>query len=160
PPPTPILTRGDWTRPASSVWPGIPAAVADSRHPFRLSAPALDAPTTGRRKALAEWLTRPDHPLTARVIVNRLWAHHFGVGLVPSVENFGRSGVPPTNQALLDWLSVELTRGVGGAGPWTLKALHRLMVTSSAHRQASFWRPAAAKVDPENRLLWRQRPRR
>jgi hypothetical protein len=94
------------------------------------------------------------------VAVNRLWEFHFGVGLVATSDNFGRSGAPPTNPALLDWLATELTRGPGGTAPWTLKGLHRLMVTSTAYRQTSTPRAAGEKADPDNRLLWRQRPRR
>lgn len=139
---------------------------------FRLPAVEKDAATTGRRRAFAEWATRPDHPLTARVIVNRVWAHHFGEGIVKTLDNFGRSGARPTNQKLLDWLAREFVRptaalGVGrSAGQrlthnaWSLKHLHRLIVTSAAYRQESNYRSAAAKIDPENRLLWRQRPRR
>ncbi|HTE19697.1 MAG TPA: DUF1553 domain-containing protein, partial [Armatimonadota bacterium] len=160
PAPTRLLVRGDWSRLGDPVDPGVPAILDNPARPFRVAPPAPGSATTGRRRAFAEWLTRPEHPLTARVVVNRLWAHHFGVGLVPSVENFGRSGMAPTHQPLLDWLSVGLTRGISGSRPWTLKALHRLMVTSSAYRQGSASRAAAAKLDPENRLLWRQRPRR
>ncbi|HLK56909.1 MAG TPA: DUF1549 and DUF1553 domain-containing protein, partial [Chthonomonadaceae bacterium] len=160
PPKTPILIRGEWTRPGEMVEPGIPAILDDPKRPFTVPLPNADATTTGRRRALAEWITRPDNPLTARVIVNRLWAHHFGVGLVASVENFGRSGAAPTNQPLLDWLACALTQGVNGSRPWTLKALHRLIVTSAAYRQASAFRPEAARLDPDDRLLWRQRSRR
>lgn len=179
PPATPLLARGDWLHPADPVEPGVPQILDDPRHPFKLPTPVPGATTTGRRKAFAEWLTRPDHPLTARVLVNRMWAHHFGIGIVPSVENFGRSGAAATNRALLDWLAVSFASGEwrGERGedksaalsphasplspaPWSIKQLHRLMVTSSAYRQTSALRPEAAKVDPDNRLLWRQRPRR
>lgn len=181
PPPTPLLTRGDWLRPADPVEPGVPEILNDPRRPFTLPSPAPGAVTTGRRKAFAEWITRPDHPLTARVLVNRIWAHHFGVGIVPTIENFGRSGAAPTNRALLDWLATAfsglssseprvpgLSASKGNSEPgtqnpelnWSIKRLHRLIVTSSAYRQASALRPEAAKVDPDNRLLWRQRPRR
>jgi hypothetical protein len=160
PPPTHVLIRGEATRPGDTVEPGIPAILDDPRHPFTVPAPAPGATTTGRRRALADWIVRPDNPLTARVMVNRVWAHHFGVGLVASVDNFGRSGTPPTNRALLDWLACDLVRGVNGSPPWTLKALHRLIVTSIAYRQSSDYRAQAARIDPENRLLWRQRSRR
>jgi hypothetical protein len=161
PPPTRILLRGEWTNPGDPVEPGIPAILNNSRQPFTLSVPSANAETTGRRRALADWITRPQNPLTARVIVNRVWMHHFGVGLVSSPDNFGRSGALPVNRPLLDWLACELVRGVGGqAKPWTLKALHRLIVTSAAYRQASAFRAEAARKDPENRLLWRQRSRR
>lgn len=161
PPPTRILIRGEWTRPGEPVEPGVPAILDDPRHPFAVPPPAAGAVTTGRRRALAEWIVRPDNPLTARVLVNRLWAYHFGVGLVASVDNFGRTGAAPSNPALLDWLASELIHGVGGtAKPWSLKALQRLIVTSAAYRQSSAFRALAAGADPEDRLLWRQRPQR
>lgn len=164
PPLTPILQRGDWLRPGEAVGPGIPAVLA--RVPFRLQPPSPDAASTGRRRALAEWVTHPAHPLTARVMANRVWAHHFGSGIVSTLDNFGRSGRRPTNPELLDYLACGFAGGdyrlSGGdrAVPWSVKALHQVIVTSAAYRQASGWRPAAAAVDPENALLWRQRPRR
>jgi mono/diheme cytochrome c family protein len=157
PPPNHLLLRGEWTKPGDVVEPGIPSVLDNPKHPFLITTAGKDAPSTGRRRALAEWITRTDNPLTARVIVNRIWSHHFGVGLVPSLENFGRSGMPPTNQPLLDWLACSLERGVNGGKPWTLKALQRLIVTSAAYRQASAYRPEAARVDPDDKLLWRQR---
>ena len=156
PPPNNILLRGEWTKPGETVEPGIPAVLDDPRHPFTIPTPLVGATSTGRRRAFAEWLTRPDNPLTARVIVNRLWAQHFGVGIVASVENLGRSGIPPTHPELLDWLASNFV----AKGNWSLKKLHWLMVTSTAYRQSSAWRADAAKVDSENRLLWRQRSRR
>ena len=83
--------------------------------------------SSGRRTALADWLTRPDHPLTTRVIVNRLWQHHFGRGLVATPSDFGLIGDDPSHPELLDWLATELV-----AQGWSLKAMHRLMVTSAA----------------------------
>ena len=160
PPPTTIRIRGEWTRPGDPVDPGVPAVLEDPRNSFRLPATPAGAKTTGRRRALADWITRGDNPLTARAIVNRVWERHFGVGLVATPENFGRSGAAPTNQALLDWLACNLVRGFEGSAPWTLKAMHRLMVTSAAYRQASTLRPDAARIDSDDRLLWRQRPRR
>ena len=159
PPPTPLLARGEWLKPGEPVPPGILAVLDDRSHPF-VASKAASEHSTGRRTAFAEWLTRPDHPLTARVIVNRLWAHHFGEGIVSSTANFGRSGARPTHPRLLDWLATELVRGGEDGAPWTLKRLHRLMVTSRTYRQASRRREEAAKADPENRLLWRQRQRR
>jgi mono/diheme cytochrome c family protein len=160
PPPTPLLARGDWLKPADPVEPGIPAIL--DREGFRVPPPAAGSATTGRRRALAEWVTRPDNPLTARVVVNRVWAHHFGEGIVATVENFGRSGARPANRALLDWLAGGFAgrwaSGVGrqeadptdrsdqphptdlaeaGLRPWSLKSLHRLIVTSAAYRQSS-----------------------
>ena len=94
--------------------------------------------TTGRRKAFAAWLTRPDNPLTARVIVNRLWQHHFGKGIVATPSDFGVRGEAPTHPELLDWLATELI-----AGGWKLKPIHRLTVTSASYRQASIAPPTS-----------------
>ena len=107
---------------------------------------------TGRRTALADWLTRPDHPLTARVMVNRVWQGHFGRGLAPVSSDFGRLGEKPTHPELLDWLTSDFVKH-----GWTLKRLHRLIMTSSAYRQSSVHPDVAAGrlKDPENRLLWR-----
>jgi hypothetical protein len=157
-PKTPLLRRGDYLNPGPEVGPGAPAVLA-TRMPFAWSPPAADARTSGRRRAFAEWLTQPDHPLTGRVLVNRLWLHHFGEGIVATPDNFGHTGTPPTHPELLDWLATELAeRG------WSVKAMHRLILTSSVYRQASVVNPAlhaeARKRDPDNRLLWRQRLRR
>jgi len=159
-PATQILLRGEISKPGDAVTPAIPAVLEDRRHPFTIPAVVKGAATTGRRTALAEWITRPENPLTARVIVNRVWAHHFGVGIVPTVENFGRSGAAPTNQSLLDWLAIRFVDGSESGMGWSLKKLHRLIVTSAAYRQSSALNVTAAKFDPEDRLLWRQRQKR
>jgi len=155
PPATKILQRGDPNRPEEEVEPGVPVVLDDPEHPFRVDPPTPDAKTTGRRRAFAEWLTRPDHPLTARVLVNRIWAPYFGGGIVPSMDNFGKSGMPPRNQALLDWLATELVHQ-----GWSMKAIHRLILTSTVYRQSSHARPDGLKIDPDNNLLWRMNPRR
>jgi hypothetical protein len=114
--------------------------------------------STGRRKALAEWLTRRDHPLTARVAVNHLWMRHFQEPLVPSVFDFGRNGKLPTHPALLDWLAAELMEN-----GWSMRHLHRLIVTSDAYRRASHSAVANEtnlQRDPDNRFLWRMNPSR
>jgi hypothetical protein len=115
--------------------------------------------STGRRTVLARWITSPDNPLAARVIVNRLWQIHFGRGLVATPSDFGRQGEPPTHPELLDWLASELV-----ARGWCLKAMHRLMLTSATYRQASRVDSArstdAMQLDPENKLLWKMRMRR
>ena len=111
--------------------PGVLPALA-TPEPFRWAPPAKDAPTSGRRRAFAEWLTQPGHPLTARVLVNRLWLHHFGEGIVATPENFGVKGAPPSHPELLDWLATEFV-----ARGWSIKAMHRLMLTSAAYRQSS-----------------------
>ena len=113
--------------------------------------------STGRRTALARWIASKQNPLTARVAVNHMWARHFGVPLVPSVTDFGKNGKPPTHPELLDWLATEFM-----AQSWSMKALHRLMVTSSAYRMQSS-APAEhpdQAIDPANRLLWRMNTRR
>ena len=155
PPPTPLLVRGEYQKPGEEIEPGIPTILADPKQACVVPKVVSGAPSTGRRMALAEWITSPTNPLTARVIVNRLWQGHFGVGIVASLDNFGRSGKPPSNPQLLDWLASDLV-----AGGWKLKRLQRLMVLSSAYRQSSALRPEAAALDPENHLLWRQRVQR
>ena len=107
----------------------------------------LDSGRSGRRE-FAEWLTRPDHPLTPRVMANRIWAGHFGAGLVRSPDNFGRLGDRPTHPELLDWLAAEFV-----AAKWSVKHMHRLIVTSTAYRQGSKSDPAALLMDPDNKLL-------
>src|SRR5205085_8927168 len=112
-------------------------------------------PTTGRRLALARWLTDPRHPLTARVLVNRVWMHHFGKGLVGTPGDFGRLGERPTHPELLDWLASEFV-----ASGWRMKKLHKLLVTSTGYRQSSRTTEAERRVDPDNRLLGRMSVRR
>ncbi len=116
------------------------------------------AESTYQRKALAEWITDVDQgagPLLARVIVNRLWQHHFGQGLVPTVGDFGVRGQTASHPELLEWLASDLV-----AHGWRMKRLHRLIVTSAVYQQATTWNEGGGQVDPENRLLWRMRPRR
>ncbi len=120
--------------------------------------PAADAATTYQRTALAEWLTNVDEGagrLAARVIVNRLWMHHFGLGIVGTPNDFGTQGDPPSHPELLDWLARDLIEH-----GWTLKRLHKLMVMSAAYRQSSAFDEARSTVDPANRLLWRRTPQR
>jgi hypothetical protein len=150
-----VLHRGEYGEPGPEVQPGVPAAIATAK-PFQWTRPVKGAHSSGRRLALAEWLTRPDHPLTARVLVNRLWLQHFGEGIVATVDNFGQKGARPTQPELLDWLATEFVRR-----GWSFKAMHRLIMTSSTYRQTSQFDPtlhgSARQVDPDNRLLWRQR---
>ena len=155
PPPTRILQRGDYRKPGEEVQAGVPAVLEDSRHAFQIPPPRPEAKTTGHRLAFANWLTFPEHPLTARVLVNRIWAHHFGEGIVPTLDNFGKSGAAVTNQPLLDWLSSEFVRQ-----GWSIKAIHRLIMTSTAYRQSSRARAEGLRVDPDNKLLWRMNTRR
>jgi hypothetical protein len=113
------------------------------------------ASSTGRRLALARWITRRDNPLTARVAVNHVWMRHFGKPLVPTAANFGMGGKPPTHPALLDWLAVHFVDD-----GWSMKKLHRLIVTSRTYRLESQPVPENLKSDPENRYLWRMNPKR
>jgi Protein of unknown function (DUF1549)/Protein of unknown function (DUF1553) len=153
-PTTKIFRRGDPTRPKGEAAPGLPAVLVDRQ-------PAVPEPlekSTGRRLWLARWMTLPENPLIARVIVNRIWQHHFGEGLVASANDFGVMGQKPVDQNLLDWLAAEFV-----AGEWRMKRLHRMIVLSSAYQMASL-RPVDGKnvipgVDAKVADLghWRQR---
>jgi mono/diheme cytochrome c family protein len=140
---TRFFIQGDFTRPGDPVQPGVPSVL----HP-------LDAATGSRRPDrmdLARWLVDPRNPLTARVVVNRVWQRFFGRGLVETENDFGTQGSPPTHPELLDWLAVEfMEQG------WSIKHLERLIVTSAAYRQASRARPDLDRLDPRNELLARQ----
>jgi mono/diheme cytochrome c family protein len=116
---------------------------------------AADEPEQQRRVRLADWLSSDANPLTPRVIVNRLWQHHFGVGWVDTPNDFGRNGSPPTHPELLDWMASELV-----ARGWSLKTLHRQILLSATWRQSSAPNPAGLRVDAGSRLLWRFPPRR
>ncbi|MEX2287701.1 MAG: PSD1 and planctomycete cytochrome C domain-containing protein [Planctomycetaceae bacterium] len=166
---THLLVRGNTATPSKKVEPGLPqifggqspvaAAVpprAERSELHRVLSELGVKPTNGLRRGLAAWIASPENPLTARVIVNRLWQHHFGRGIVPTPDNFGRAGLPPTNSELLDWLAAELV-----AGGWRLKPLHKRIVMSSAYRMSSRADNAGAvAVDPGNDLHWRQNMRR
>lgn len=145
-PATHRLDRGDPLQPREVVAPGVPVALGQVD---------LDpaAPEQERRLALGQWLAT--HPLTARVIVNRLWAQHFGTGLVATPSDFGHMGSAPSHPELLDWLAVELIES-----GWSLKHVQRLILGSRTWRQSSRNRTAAAAVDADSRLLWRFPPRR
>ena len=149
PSPTYILLRGEHNKPGRLVGPGVPSVLTDGRTPFVVKTPFPGGtPKTGRRLALARWLTQPEHPLTARVMVNRIWHHHFGVGLVRSLENFGVKGEHPSHSELLDWLAVRFVQD-----GWSIKALHRHIMNSRTYRQSSHVKDQQVKVDPRNRLL-------
>ncbi len=141
PRPSYLLKRGRYDMPdkAHELEPSVPASL-----------PTLPTDAPRNRLGLARWLTSPDHPLTARVTVNRIWQHHFGVGLVKTAENFGVQGEPPSHPELLDWLASELIRT-----GWDLKAIHRLIVSSATFQQVSRVAPELLARDPENRLLAR-----
>ncbi len=149
-PKTFLLKRGSLLTPGPEVQPGfIASLVGGQETPARIVPPA-DGKTTGRRTALANWIASPNNPMTARVIVNRLWQHHFGRGLVGTPSDFGKNGDPPTHPELLDWLAVRLMRD-----GWSLKKLHRLMLLSNTYQQSTRFNPLAAHRDPTNALLWR-----
>jgi hypothetical protein len=153
--PTYILRRGEWNAPTRLVGPGVLSVLTDGRTPFEVSPPWEGAKTTGRRLAFAKWLTKPDHPLTSRVMVNRLWLHHFGRGIVSTPDNFGKTGQPPSHPELLDWLAIEFVqRG------WSMKAMHRLMMTSATYRQSSQVTDEHRARDPDNHLFSRMPLRR
>jgi mono/diheme cytochrome c family protein len=150
PSPTYVLRRGDYLRPGEPVGPGVPSVLTDGRTPFVVTPPWPGARQTGRRLAFARWLTRPDNPLTPRVLVNRVWKGHFGAGIVRTPGNFGKAGTRPTHPELLEWLAVEFVRR-----GWSLKALHRLLMTSTTYRQTSAVTPEQARLDPDNALCSR-----
>ncbi|MFQ5732359.1 MAG: PSD1 and planctomycete cytochrome C domain-containing protein [Planctomycetaceae bacterium] len=150
PSPTYILKRGNYLTPGRLVGPGVPSVLTDGKTPLEIKPPWPGATKTGRRLALAKWIIRPDHPLTARVIVNRIWKHHFRSGIVKTLDNFGKAGARPTHPELLDWLAVEFVRR-----GWSLKSLHRLVMTSAVYRQSSRVKAEHERRDPPNVLLSR-----
>jgi hypothetical protein len=160
PPPTYLLKRGNFETPGEEVPPGFLSVLSDAARPEPIPTRSPAGATSGRRLAFAQWLTeqgsRPA-ALLARVMVNRLWQHLFGQGLVPSPENFGRSGEPPTHPELLEWMASEFAQS-----GWRVKPMLKLLMTSTAYRQSSRSSPAAGgeAADPGNRLLGRMRLRR
>ncbi|HZT36647.1 MAG TPA: DUF1549 and DUF1553 domain-containing protein [Bryobacteraceae bacterium] len=146
-PPTYRLAGGVWNARQEEVQPGF-LSILDP-YPAKITPPP-GANTTGRRTALANWLARPDNPLTARVMVNRIWFYHFGQGIVDTPSDFGRMGQRPTHPELLDWMASEFVRT-----GWDIKRMHKLIVMSNTYRQSSRFNPDAAAQDPRNRLMWR-----
>jgi hypothetical protein len=140
--------------PREKVTPGELTVLA-SFHPGAIPEKAPSLPTSGRRLAFAQSLTDGKHPLTTRVLVNRIWHHHFGRGIVASLGDFGHIGERPTHPELLDWLASEFV-----AQGWSLKKLHRLILTSTAYRQSSVRSAEKDRIDPDNRLLGRMNSRR
>lgn len=139
---SPVLIRGNPGRPGKQVPRQFLQVVAGpERKPFTKGSGRLE---------LAQAIVDPKNPLTSRVIVNRLWQHHFGTGLVPTPSDFGTRGLPPSNPELLDWLSLKLMQS-----GWSLKQMHRVILTSNVYRQSATENAVARGVDPENRLLWR-----
>jgi len=148
PGPTHRLYRGEPTAKREAVLPNAPEVFTDLEL-------AADSAEDERRKQLADWIASPKNPLTARVIVNRIWQFHFGTGLVDTPSDFGAAGVPPTHPELLDWLAIELIDN-----DWSLKHIHRLIVQSATYQQSSHPNPQALKADGGTRLLWRYPPHR
>jgi len=146
-PPTFLLRRGVYDSFGPEVQPGFLSAIDD--RPPKIEPPA-DLNSTGRRTALANWLASSDNPLTARVMVNRIWQHHFGEGIVRTPSDFGVQGDPPTHPKLLDWLASEFVRG-----GWSMKHIHRLILTSATYQQACVATPSDLRLDPEDRMLAR-----
>lgn len=155
PSPTYIYVRGDHTQSGRLVGPGVPSVLTDGKTPFEPPSLEGGAVGTGRRLALANWLVDGEHPLTSRVMVNRIWSHHFGRGIVSSVSNFGKLGTLPTHPELLDWLAVEFVES-----GWSMKHMHRLMLSSRAYRQVSDLSEDLIAKDPDNELLTRMPLRR
>ncbi len=143
-----VLRRGDLDKPGAEVQSGALSALPALKNRFDIPA---DGPESLRRAALADWIAHRDNPLTWRSIVNRVWHYHFGRGICDTPNDFGRMGGVPSHPELLDWLAVWFRDDAEGS----LKQLHRLIVTSAAYRQSSANREDAARVDTDNRLLWR-----
>ena len=137
-----VLLRGSPALVGPPVEPGVPEVLDAGSGSF--------ARGRGKRRALAEWLTDPRNPRTARVLANRLWQYHFGRGIVPTPNDFGKLGEPATHPELLDWLAAEVV-----ANGWQIKPMHRLIVLSSAYRMSSRATPAELAADPSNRWFWR-----
>src|SRR5262245_51142927 len=165
PPAHHLLLRGQHNEPGPEVQPGVPVAFCTTNNMYRVDPRPSGRVTTGRRTAFARWVTSPENPLFARVMVNRIWQHHFGVGLVATPDNLGQSGAKPSHPELLDYLATEFIRS-----DWSIKAMHRLIVRSAVYRQTSSiadyglriadskTNPQSAirnpqSIDPDNRLL-------
>ncbi len=166
PPPIRLLQRGSAESPGPKVEPGFLTVLSQPGKPDAIPSDAVKGKTSGTRLAFAKWLTSRDHPLTSRVIVNRVWQHHFGRGIVETSDNFGKMGSPPSHPELLDWLAVDFMEH-----GWSAKRLHKAIMTSTVYRQSSRQPPSetapetapsakAKSIDPENRLLWRMNLRR
>lgn len=147
-----VMVRGNAHVTGDQVEPGFPSVLSPPEPEIQL--PASES-STGRRLALARWLTSDEHPLTARVMANRIWQGHFGRGIVRSASDFGFQGTPPTHPELLDWLAAELV-----ANDWKLKSLHREILLSHTYRMSSDMNSEAYDQDPMNDLMWRVDMRR
>jgi len=146
--PSYFLHRGNPDSKGSRMEPGVLSVAARSEVSF--PEPPPTASTSGRRRAFADWIASKDNPLTARVMVNRIWQHHFGEGIARTPSNFGTTGEPPSHPELLDWLAVEFVES-----GWSVKHMHRLMMTSAAYQRASDDVAANLKIERDNRSFWR-----
>ena len=147
-----VMIRGEWDNPGEAVEPGFLSAIEGHQEPAKIRLdPFKRWPTRSRRMTLAKWIASEENPLTARVMMNRLWYRHFGQGIVQTPSDFGKLSGGASHRELLDWLAIEFVKK-----SWSLKAMHKVMVTSSTYRQSSFLNSdRAAELDPGNRLLWR-----
>ncbi|MEX2171754.1 MAG: DUF1553 domain-containing protein [Pirellulales bacterium] len=143
-----LLARGDPEQPKDEIVPAVPSAFGDLQLP-------KDTVEQQRRLSLADWIASPQHPLTARVMANRIWQGHFGIGLVDTANDFGLNGTEPTHPELLDWLASEFV-----GSDWSIKHMHRLIVLSATYRQSARHDAVADAKDADIRLLWRYPPRR
>lgn len=150
---THVLIRGNPAAQGDVVECGFPQVLTNAA-PVIQERPGSE-PTSGKRRALAEWLTAKDNPVTPRVMVNRLWQFHFGRGIVPTPNDFGKLGEPPTHPELLDWMAGEFVRQ-----GWRMKSMHKLIMLSNAYRMSSAATAAGLEEDPANRLFWRFNMRR
>lgn len=147
-----LFSGGNPQRKGEVVVPASFSTLAPLASAYRLEPPPDEG---ARRLALARWIIAPDHPLTARVLANRLWQYHFGTGIVDTPSDFGYLGGRPTHPELLDWLAKEIQNH-----GWRLKPIHRMLTLSRVYRQSGAWREEAARVDGDSRWLWRFPPRR
>jgi hypothetical protein len=148
PSPHHLLVRGQHNQPGPEVQPGVPAAVCTANNRYRISTRRNGRVSTGRRLAFANWVTSPENPLFARVMVNRIWQQHFGTGIVATADNLGVSGAKASHPDLLDYLAAEFV-----SSGWSVKAMHRLILASAAYRQTSSPQDGLEAIDPDNRLL-------
>jgi len=152
--PTYVLYRGSPHSPSDEVDPAFPG-LFDPHQPSLADAKSTTDQSAGRRRVLADWIASPENRLTARVMVNRIWQFHFGRGIVRSSNNFGQLGTPPTHPELLDYLANRFAES-----GWSVKAMHRLILSSRAYQMSSRGNPNSLDVDPDNDLFWRFDPRR
>jgi hypothetical protein len=148
PPAAYVMIRGNPHSPGAEVSPGFPQVLGTADP--KIAYPGSGARTSGRRIVLANWVASPNNPLTARVLANRLWQHHFSRGIVPSANDFGQFGEKPTHPELLDWLASELVDG-----GWRLKRMHKLIMLSAAYQMSTASDAKALAADPANTLFWR-----